>query len=163
MKRRFGFVIGACMIIGMIDLVTEQVVFATIYNPLDPSEEIVPTDPPEEIPEKVEEPPTEMEESKEQPAPEPETVPKKEPERSSLSESSFLEKQKHFAQRVMLEDVFAPDRLNVDLAMPGNNTDGDGDDKPSYLASLCYLFSGNVLYGQKNNGGLKTHVCDIFE
>lgn len=77
MKRRFGFVIGACMIIGMIDLVTEQVVFATIYNPLDPSEEIVPTDPPEEIPEKVEEPPTEMEESKEQPAPEPETVPKK--------------------------------------------------------------------------------------
>ena len=134
MKRRFGFVIGACMIIGMIDLVTEQVVFATIYNPLDPS-----------------------------PAPEPETVPKKEPERSSLSESSFLEKQKHFAQRVMLEDVFAPDRLNVDLALPGNNTDGDGDDKPSYLASLCYLFSGNVLYGQKNNGGLKTHVCDIFE
>ena len=72
MKRRFGFVIGACMIIGMIDLVTEKVVFATIYNPLDPSEEIVPTDPPEEIPEKVEEPPTEMEESKEQPAPEPE-------------------------------------------------------------------------------------------
>ena len=51
--------------------------FATIYNPLDPSEEIVPTDPPEEIPEKVEEPPTEMEESKEQPAPEPETVPKR--------------------------------------------------------------------------------------
>lgn len=77
MKRRFGFVIGACMIIGMIDLVTEQVVFATIYNPLDPSEEIVPKDPPEEITEKADEPPAEKEESKESPAPEPEPVPKK--------------------------------------------------------------------------------------
>ena len=47
MKRKFGFVLGACIIIGMIDLVTEQVVFATIYNPLNPSEEIVPKDPPE--------------------------------------------------------------------------------------------------------------------
>ena len=37
MKRKFGFVLGACIIIGMIDLVTEQVVFATIYNPLNPS------------------------------------------------------------------------------------------------------------------------------
>ena len=163
MKRRFGFVIGACMIIGMIDLVTEQVVFATIYNPLDPSEEIVPKDPPEEITEKADEPPAEKEESKESPAPEPEPVPKKEQEQSAFPESSFLEKQKHLAQRVMLEDVFASDRLAVDLPLPGNNTDGDGDDKPSYLASLCYLFSGNVLYGQKNNGGLKTHVCDIFE
>lgn len=77
MKRRFGFVIGACMFIGLIDLVTEQVVFATIYNPLDPSEEIVPTDPPEEVPEKVNEPPAEKKEPEEQPAPEPETVPKK--------------------------------------------------------------------------------------
>lgn len=64
MKRRFGFVIGACMFIGLIDLVTEQVVFATIYNPLDPSEEIVPTDPPEEVPEKVNEPPAEKKNQK---------------------------------------------------------------------------------------------------
>ncbi len=163
MKRRFGFVIGACMFIGLIDLVTEQVVFATIYNPLDPSEEIVPTDPPEEVPEKVNEPPAEKKEPEEQPAPEPETVPKKEQEQSISPESNFLDKQKHFGQRVMLEDVFVSDSLKVDVALPGNNTDGDGDDKPSYLASLCYLFSGNVLYGQKNNGGLKTLVCDIFE
>lgn len=89
MKRRFGFVIGACMFIGLIDLVTEQVVFATIYNPLDPSEEIVPTDPPEEVPEKVNEPPAEKKEPEEQPAPEPETVPKKEQEQSISPESNF--------------------------------------------------------------------------
>ena len=71
MKRKFGFVLGACIIIGMIDLVTEQVVFATIYNPLNPSEEIVPKDPPE-----INEPPVDKKAPKtEEPA-----SPKEEPE-----------------------------------------------------------------------------------
>ncbi|MBF0725903.1 hypothetical protein [Enterococcus gallinarum] len=163
MKRKFGFVLGACIIIGMIDLVTEQVVFATIYNPLNPSEEIVPKDPPE-----INEPPVDKKAPKtEEPA-----SPKEEPESKENNQKvqplsniakPFLADGKQLAKRVTVEDIFLANSLSVDLAMPDDDSDGDGNDKPSYLTSLCYLFTGSVLYGQKNDGGLKTHVFDIFE
>ena len=69
---------------------------------------------------------------------------------------------KQLAKRVTVEDIFLANSLSVDLAMPDDDSDGDGNDKPSYLTSLCYLFTGSVLYGQKNDGGLKTHVFDIL-
>lgn len=165
MKRKFGFVIGACIIIGMIDLVTEQVVFATIYNPLNPSEEIVPKDPPE-----INEAPVD-EKAPKAAEPAESASPKKEPKSKENSKEQpllnlakpFLADGKQLIKRVTVEDIFLTKSLTVDLAMPDDDSDGDGNDQPSYLTSLCYLFTGSVLYGQKNDGGLKTHVFDIFE
>jgi hypothetical protein len=162
-KRKFGFVLGACIIIGMVDLNTEQIVFATIYNPLNPVEEIIPKDQEfkdqpnntkvVKIEETTIEPPGKSEENLNN-----RSLPNK-----SNKSNQFLNTEKQLIKRVKVKDIFLSNELTIDLPLPDNNLEGDGNDKPSYLASLCYLFTGNVLYGQISDGGLKTHVFDIFE
>ncbi|WP_430610901.1 hypothetical protein [Enterococcus sp. DIV0876] len=162
MKCKFGFIVGACMIIGMVDLMTDQVVFAAIYNPLDPSEEIVPIDPPL-APEETAVSEDDQAVVKKEVPDEPLDNPESEQIKEIITKSTLLDRKQHGISRVMIEDVFSNDLPKMDVALPENDPDGDGDDRASYLASLCYLFSGHVLYGQKNEGGMKTRVCDIFE
>lgn len=160
MKHKFGYVLGAVIIIGMIDLAAEQVVFATIYNPLNPSEEITPKDPPLTAP--VDEQAPEAEE----PSPVKEEQPKEtqhEEQKLSKEIKRFLQADKQLAKRVTVADMFLSEGLSIDLALPDEDSGSGGDDKQSYLTNLCYLFTGSVLYGQTNDGGLKTHVFDIFE
>lgn len=162
MKRKFGFIVGACMIIGMVDLMTDQVVFAAIYNPLDPSEEIVPIDAPP-TPEETAVSEDDQAVVEKEVLDEPLDKPDREQIKEIITKSNLLNRKQHSISRVMLEDVFYNDLPKMDVALPENDPEGGGDDRASYLASLCYLFSGHVLYGQKNEGGIKTRVCDFFE
>ncbi len=163
MRRTIGFVIGACLIIGLIDSRTEEIVFAAIYNPLDPSEEIVPTDPSEAAPEDSETIQPSEPEPKEEP--EADSLPAPEDVTKETNEHKWptILNQRPSHSRVKINDLFAENSIDVNVVLPENTPDGDDDDNLSYVSSLCYLLSGKVLYGQTNERELKIRVCDIFE
>ncbi|EOL40617.1 hypothetical protein [Enterococcus phoeniculicola] len=155
--RKYQTLLFSSILLGMLAF-DNQIVKSesVIYDPLNPSETIVP---------EVREPSTSQEVNNQNSTNQTSSSTVEETIVSSTSDSidDSVKQKKKSAPKMEKKVLFTPSNIFVEKSINfPDESGGDNSDSTFYLAEISYLLSGTALYGKKAEGGVIVNVQDVF-
>lgn len=162
MRKKSFLIVGSVFMLGIFEANTELIFAESIYNPLNPTEEITPQEP-------AIDPSTPPTEATEETIPQ-ETVPSVEEQPQVIEAERNARKKaadhlESFGNRtkVLIEDVFSHNQELVNVPLPPDTPSGGSSNDEAYWSSLSFLLSGKFLYGKNQDGSGEHYVYDVFK